>query len=384
MPAALLVLADRQLRRELASALERRGLQVHQLGNGTEALAHLEQHPAAVMVIESGLPLMSGFDLARAVAPAHDTALIIVTDVQWPADRKATMVQQLGLLDLLSRPVDPQHLADLASRAVRLSATTAVAQPDPAAPPERGSRPLLQGTLTTIPFARLLGELLRRRATGALLLTGETRSQGRGPETKKIVYVKHGDPVYVRSNAISECLGMVLVQEGLISEAQCAESLQHMNRTGRQQGAILLEMGAISRRSLAVGLALQLRTKLLEVFAWTRGTFLFRQTSTVPADPIRLDWSTAEIIAHGVRRAYDSERLRAALEPHLDRVPSPSPDPRLRFQELTLDSEQQLLLDSVDGTRTMRELLSLTPIPAGRALEAAYIFLVTGIICDSG
>ena len=360
----MVVFQDSALRGELAEALCARGLDVWEAASGREALTLVEENPVAVMVIESGLPLISGFDLARQVRRhgfGANTALIIITDVSWPAQRKAAAVQQMDLLALLSRPVDPAQVAEVVLSAVDL----------PSVADQHPAEVQLRGTLGATPFARLLGELLGKGATGALLLHGPS---------KKIVYLREGNAVYVKSNQQSECLGEVLVSEGVISRSQCQESLQRMEQQRRQQGAILLDMGAITRRALVVGLEQQLKTKLLEIFSWPRGDFFFRGAPTIPTEEIRLDWTTAELIAHGVRRAYSEQRLADALEPFLNHSLVLTLHPRLRFQELTMDAEEQSLLDSVDGTRTLGQLLSDTPIPRHKALAAAYIFIACGLV----
>ena len=70
--------------------------------------------------------------------------------------------------------------------------------------------------------------------------------------TKKIVYLKEGYPIFVKSNLLSECLGRVLVREKMISDEECERSLVQMkDKSGRQQGTVLIEMGAISPHNRA-------------------------------------------------------------------------------------------------------------------------------------
>jgi len=73
----------------------------------------------------------------------------------------------------------------------------------------------------------------------------------------------------------------VLVREGMIAEAQCKESLHRMKESRRQQGTVLIEMGVISPHNLVVGLELQLRAKLMDIFSWTRGEFLFKRDAKI-------------------------------------------------------------------------------------------------------
>src|SRR5690606_24439892 len=99
-----------------------------------------------------------------------------------------------------------------------------------------------RGNLKHKRFPEVLSQLYRWRATGALLLKHE--------RVKKIVYLKDGYPIFVKSNLLSECLGRVLVRERMITEAECEESLEAMKKRKRQQGTMLIEMGIISPHNL--------------------------------------------------------------------------------------------------------------------------------------
>src|SRR6185503_1590158 len=124
-----------------------------------------------------------------------------------------------------------------------------------------------QGDLRITPFPVLLHRLFKDRASGALLLV-------RDP-VKKIVYFRNGFPVYVKSNLLSECLGKVLVRERLISDIQCRESLRLLQETKRQQGSLLIQMGALSQQNLIYRLQLQLRTKPYDIFSCPGGEYRF-------------------------------------------------------------------------------------------------------------
>ena len=70
-----------------------------------------------------------------------------------------------------------------------------------------------KGALRRFAFPKLVREIARGRVTGSLyLLNGQT---------KKVVFFEEGQPVFVRSNVLSECLGQVLSGEGLITQEQC-------------------------------------------------------------------------------------------------------------------------------------------------------------------
>jgi curved DNA-binding protein CbpA/DNA-binding response OmpR family regulator len=403
-PRVMLVVFDPELRDGLLEALHARSIPARTAESEREALALIGDHE--VLLVDAKLPTMSGFDLAKSVrrhAGPSSAALIIITDVAWTATQKAAAIQQMGLRELLVKPVDYAMVADLVDRTLAeqprpplptVDTWREVEQTEPSAPAtealaDQASRdekmqverdalavqdgPVeLRGNLTTTPFPRLLHSLYRRRASGALFLLRDN--------IKKIVYFSEGHPTYIKSNLLTECLGKVLVREGMITEAQCKESLRRMKEERRQQGTVLIDMGVISPHNLVVGLQLQLQTKLTDIFSWTRGEFLFKNNAKIPSEVIRLDASAATLIADGIRSTWDEARLREAVEPLLDRHLVPAPEPELRFQELSLDEEEQTLSDMVDGLRTLRQILSDTPLPTAKALAVALVLVTTGVV----
>ncbi len=103
-----------------------------------------------------------------------------------------------------------------------------------------------KGSLRRVPFPRLIREVARNKIDGSLyLLSGQT---------KKVVFFERGQPVFVRSNVLSECLGQILAQEGLITQEQCEQTLEAIRRTGKKQGELLVEMGILSEGNLRYGL----------------------------------------------------------------------------------------------------------------------------------
>src|SRR5690606_3469659 len=136
----------------------------------------------------------------------------------------------------------------------------------------------LVGSFDAMPFARVLHRLARKRATGALICVHppDERATTEGTtEPTKVVYVRAGVPVHVRSNLVSECLGQVLARQRKIGPATLRESLSAVRRGEGRQGEVLVSMGAIGPLELSEALAEQLRLKLFELFAWRRGTFRF-------------------------------------------------------------------------------------------------------------
>ncbi|MEM6292126.1 MAG: DUF4388 domain-containing protein [Myxococcota bacterium] len=230
-----------------------------------------------------------------------------------------------------------------------------------------------KGALRRFAFPRLVREIARGKVTGSLyLLNGQT---------KKVVFFEEGQPVFVRSNVLAECLGQVLSTEGLITQEQCEQTLEAIRRTGKKQGELLVEMGILSEGNLRYGLAAQLRTKLYDIFAWDDGRYQFKSDPPNNQFGVRLDLRPEGVIIGAIQDRYSEERAEKALEPSFGKYLVSSEDAPLDLGELDLLPEERYFVECVDGTRTVAdciadEVAELVPTP--RAL--VYGLLQSGVV----
>jgi CheY-like chemotaxis protein/curved DNA-binding protein CbpA len=225
-------------------------------------------------------------------------------------------------------------------------------QPEPREPAPQPSEPpsiTLRGDLRERALPWVLGELFRRRATGSLLLQNGS--------VRKIVYLREGAPVSVRSNILQECLGIVLVREKLISQADCDESIRRMRGSNRLQGHVLIEMGVMSAQNLRFALQRQLQIKLFDVFRWDRGEFLFRERDELPRGLASMEMPPAQLLYEGIRE-MPAPLLGRELASRLDERPvAAQSDLLFQFPE-----QERQYLATLDGRLTIREIVALRPI----------------------
>jgi CheY-like chemotaxis protein len=239
------------------------------------------------------------------------------------------------------------------------------------------------GDLAHTPFPRLLVELAEARATGALVVVAPPDDRLRttvGDTAKKVVYFRGGVPVYVKSNLLRECLGQILVQMGLIDASVRNASLERMRETGARQGAALLAMGAITPDDLRAALEEQLRTKLFDLFAWTAGEYRFSTRILPPPEVVTLELGLEQIVFEGVVRRIPPRRLFELLAPHVDHYVVPVAQGLTRFFRLDLVNEARLVLRALDGTRTLRELMSVAGQRPGAAAQLVYAMHCLGAL----
>ncbi len=105
--ATVLVVEDEQSIGALVRAyLEREGFRALWARSGEEALAELVRHPVSLMVLDVGLPGMSGLEVCRQVRGRVPIIMLTARDEE--ADRVAGL--ELGADDYVAKPFSPREL----------------------------------------------------------------------------------------------------------------------------------------------------------------------------------------------------------------------------------------------------------------------------------
>ncbi len=392
-PTILIVDDDRSVQRLLADALAQQGFSVAVERDGEWAVDTFNKRQVDAIVLDLLLPAINGYEVARIIRSTprgRNTPIVMISGVYKSAIHQREAVDKHGAVAFIEKPIRLTALFDALRSALgdryptvpsetRADAGALALGPehfaDPQAQEEAGlvekhsqESPValgIRGDFRQRAFPEVLAEIFHWKGTGALLL--------RRDKVKKIAYFRDGQPLSIKSNLLSECLGRVMVRERIISEAECEESIRRMKATHRRQGAILIEMGSISPHNLVYALNLQLRMKLFEVFAWEHGEYRFNPRIAPPAETVNLEMSTAAVIYEGVRRHFDVGRLRQVLGGSDDLYVRRSNNPAYPLFDAGLGEEEQQLLQSIEGSKTvanLRALELLSPLDTDRLIYA--------------
>ncbi|HEY4222535.1 MAG TPA: DUF4388 domain-containing protein [Myxococcota bacterium] len=404
---ALVVEDDKGMQSLLRDTLELEGFQVMCEKDGEWGLRALKRRLPDVVITDILLPSLGGFELIeelRRMPGGDDVPVIAISGIYRASKHKKDARDRLQVSAYFDKPFEIVALVEALRQALGADYPRANASAPKAAQKrsnDLGEDPLAdfdtrleqkeveraensfsgtrtaKGNLKHKRFPEVLAQLYRWKATGALLLRRE--------RTKKIVYLKEGYPIFVKSNLLSECLGRVLVREKMISDEECERSLNLMKEKAdgspsRQQGTVLIEMGAISPHNLVFALQLQLEQKLFDIFSWPDGDYQFNAKIEIPTQTVHLDMSLATIVYEGVRRRFSEGQLDDLLEPFIESFVGPHPDPGYRFQDLALEADERRLLALVDGRRTMRDVIDKSGLSRLHGKQLVYTLLATETI----
>ncbi len=196
-------------------------------------------------------------------------------------------------------------------------------------------------------FPLVLGRLGLDQSSGQLLL--------RRGDTKKMIGFRSGLPIAVKSNLIEECLGQLLVREGVLRQDTCDLSVHRAHQEGRLQGEILLEMGVISTGDLEEALRLQFEEKLFDMMGWTDGLFQFRRGHSGEFPYEATGNHAFTLLTNGVRAALNEHILSRALD-ECDLMVPTLLVPRADLQVLRLSQEEIGWTRLMDGRRTLGQV----------------------------
>ncbi len=234
--------------------------------------------------------------------------------------------------------------------------------------PDSSSTPVYQTDIAQTPLPEILITIYRYKAPGSL----ECR---RGSEMKEI-FLEHGQITFATSNQVRDSLGDKLLRDRKITQEQYDESVRRLVATGKRQGTILTEMNVIDSETLFTALREQILELVWSVFAWDSGQVVFRPGRHKQQEFIKGDIAIPQALLQGVRRMPDAKGLVARLGTKatiLQRTEK-------TLEDLLLDDDERRLLDSVDGKRTLYDLINFPPLPAGTNARLLYAFLALQLV----
>ena len=294
----LIVEDDRALARTLARALEQAGYSCRQAHDGIAALSEVAKATPDLLLIDLLLPKKDGQAVISTLQAADATKripIIAMSGVFRGADPMKSVIAA-GAKSFIEKPIESHTLIDHVSKLI--------GKPTP---PELAT-PADTVDLAKEPAIEVLWSAMRAKTTGAVHFETGKR--------KKVVVLENGLPLAVRSNLARESLGRRLLDAGRIDELTYTESVRRSKVTGKRQGELLVQMGAITEAVLRDTLADQSADKLTEIFSWTEGrTWTQTGVRAVSLSSELLGWTPRLTVMRGVHRVSASIIARR-LEPY--------------------------------------------------------------------
>lgn len=198
-------------------------------------------------------------------------------------------------------------------------------------------------------------------------------------EERKSIYIDQGNIIFATSSETSDSLGDRLLAKGVISQQQYDESVSRLQAPGnrKRQGTILVEMGALQPRELFVSVLDQVQAIVWSVFEWETGAVTFAPGRDKHTEFIKLSIPTPEAVLEGVRHRGDPKRLLGRIGKRTTVVERTSGRPP---EDLSLEPSEMEFLESVDGKKTLADIVAAGPVPPPQAARLLYAFFILGLL----
>ena len=217
----------------------------------------------------------------------------------------------------------------------------------------------LQGTLKDFSITEIIQLIGQQLKTGVLKIR-------RGKNRVEIYFVD-GMIVHVYSNyrGKKDLIGEILVKAQLITQEQLDRVLKIQKDTLKYLGEILVELQLLKKEDVLKVISTQIYETIYDLFWWEDGDFNFDLKLVESYKKIPFALSTESVLLNILRMVDEwSEIEKKIFSPYLvfKKVLEPKEksgetySPQLYLKE-KLTSEQELIYNMVDGTRTVQEMI---------------------------
>jgi len=200
------------------------------------------------------------------------------------------------------------------------------------------------GSLIDTPMPRLVMQIHKAGLSGTLYLEGSA--------VKTWVHFTAGCPDGVHDPNSEVFLGMVLREQGVLSDEAFNASLMKMAETGQLQGQVLIDMGAITKEQLERALRTQQVRKASQLFGLASATYRFEQDAQPPARIMAQPVSPYTVVYHGIHNRYTQEDLDAHLAALAGKLCGAGPNLRDFLQAVELPEDERADLDLLSQHRS--------------------------------
>jgi TolA-binding protein len=229
----------------------------------------------------------------------------------------------------------------------------------------------LEGRLGVYRLSDLVFGILKAQKTGVLLI--ETK------EWTRKVFFKDGEMVYSESNIGGEQLGSILLATGKISTGQYENSLSLARQTGKNQGAVLVEMRYLAPYELIQAVHQRAESIIMNLCNVGDAKFSFREEALPKGESLVLKLNASDLLYRGSRNIESVEVVRERyLHPEAHLALSTETDGILR--RLNLEERDMQILKLMASHTSLRNILSNSPLSEEETLRTLYAMLNAGLI----
>jgi CheY-like chemotaxis protein len=244
--------------------------------------------------------------------------------------------------------------------------------------PGRDGEDALQGEIEHVGLGDVLQILTQERQTGVIEIEKHASKTGRSVA----ICLKDGAVQLALGNVDEQefRLGRYLLREALIERSDLERILKNRTEQRGLLGTQLVKLGYLGPEELQKVLVRQTSELIYEALRWRRGRYRFVRFASRPeANDAKLGLSLGAILMEGLRRV-DEWRLIEEQIRSFDDVPRRDEDAIATVDLARFHADERLVLDAVDGKRTVREIIEHTRMASFDATKILFQLLTSRLL----
>jgi CheY-like chemotaxis protein len=383
-------------------ALTKADYRVTTAASAVQGLAAAREEQPALVLLDSDMPDMDGLALAAAMAEDPRLASIPVVIMNARSGQDSRVPRPANLFDAISKPFSPEALLAVAGHVLArrrqseddvptdvgqdsgsgaLSAVLQQTPPPTDAQLARDATAALSGDLRIVALSDVLTLLADEGQTGVLSVTLD--------RARLRLFLRKGLLDFATAEGIPEefLLGRFLVKTGalesdtLVAALEARQSLPPAEGETSLFGAFLVQRGLVTGTDLGRAITLQTSALVFEGLRWGAGRFAFEPQAELPgpANQAALALQVPSLLLEGFRRV-DEWRLIEREMGDFDQVFVREEERLSRLGRGRLAREEQVVLELVDGRRSVRDLLDRSALGAFDTTKMLYRLLKLRLI----
>ncbi|MDO9067093.1 MAG: DUF4388 domain-containing protein, partial [Deltaproteobacteria bacterium] len=199
------------------------------------------------------------------------------------------------------------------------------------------------------------------------------------------VFFSNGNIIRATLQQSHERIGQIMLKAGKVTTPQLERILKDQSESKERKrfGALASDNGFVTKPAVKEALKTQVEEVVFAIMGWQDGYFRFEEMDLSADSDTDLLLVTENVMMEVSRRLDEWSKIHSKL-PDLDLVLSLSPGSELASGRLDLKPEEWLIMATIDGKRTARQVIETV---GGREFETAkviYGLCVTGLVRASG
>ncbi|MBN2620316.1 tetratricopeptide repeat protein [candidate division WOR-3 bacterium] len=190
------------------------------------------------------------------------------------------------------------------------------------------------------------------------------------------IFIKEGKIIYATILNRKQRLGDILVVKQAIDNETLSRALEIQKKNKKKRlGEILIEIGALDGTTLEHELKEQIEQTIFTMLTWETGYFNFEADLLPSAEEYTVQLSAQELLLEGARRIDEWRKIENKIPPFETVLIRKG-----EVDDIPLTTEETKIIDLIDGTRSIDDLLKLSDFDFFETCRTIYGLLSAGLL----